>query len=178
MARKRIHKRRRMTHHYLVEMAYKWLIHTRGCKFAFKEFSSPDVKEVPDAIGFLARTSILIECKVSRADFLKDRKKMHRRLPGEGLGGFRFFMAPKGLISVSELPDKWGLIEVNGDKSRMKYGPRTKRVDQWISEGWLFERNEKAELGMLMSALRRIHIHGQIDKIYERPTLEMLNSAN
>lgn len=54
----------------------------------------------------------MIEVKVTRSDFLADRKKPHRQ-GGKGMGSWRYYMAPEGLISVGELPDGWGLIEVN-----------------------------------------------------------------
>ena len=53
----------------------------------------------------------LVECKTSRADFLADQAKPHRQ--AGGVGNWRYYMAPEGIISVHELPDKWGLVEVN-----------------------------------------------------------------
>ncbi|GBQ90079.1 hypothetical protein GCM10007866_16160 [Gluconobacter albidus] len=71
--------------------------------------------ESPDAIGYRVSDMInggstIVECKVSRSDFLADRKKPHRQTGG--MGKWRYFMCPEGLISPDELPDKWGLLHV------------------------------------------------------------------
>jgi hypothetical protein len=99
-----------MTHKYLVEIGYKWCL--SRCGFAFKELSCINA-EIADVIGFNSNGTFLIEAKVSRADFLKDKKKPFRCNPCIGMGDWRFFIAPKGLIKIEELPDMWGLIEVN-----------------------------------------------------------------
>lgn len=77
------------------------------------------IKENPDAIGwkYINGTryegSILIECKTSRGDFRNDFKKSFRINPDDGIGNWRYYLVPEGLITVEELPEKWGLIEVN-----------------------------------------------------------------
>ncbi|MFT0546998.1 hypothetical protein ACMHYO_11720 [Allopusillimonas ginsengisoli] len=102
-------------------LAVKWLKRPKsaggpGCAVAVSECASGWVGERPDAIGFRftghAPTdgSVLVEVKVSRADFLADAKKPHRS--GDGLGSWRYYMAPKGLIQVDDLPPGWGLLEV------------------------------------------------------------------
>lgn len=58
--------------------------------------------------------TILLEAKTSRSDFLVDRKKPHRMKPETGVGKWRYFICPTGLIQVNELPEKWGLVYVNG----------------------------------------------------------------
>ena len=67
--------------------------------------------ETPDVIGWKGRCrSVLIECKVSRADFLADREKPFRKDPSLGMGCERFYLTPAGLIRPAELPGKWGLL--------------------------------------------------------------------
>ncbi|MEH6483081.1 MAG: adenylosuccinate synthase [Pseudomonas sp.] len=109
-----------MTHNDLCMIAVKWLKRTNGaggpgCHVAVSECRSGWSGEIPDAIGFRAAGhndgSTVVECKTSRSDFLADKKKPHR-LDG-GLGNWRYFMAPTGLISPDELPRGWGLLEVN-----------------------------------------------------------------
>jgi len=51
----------------------------------------------------------VVECKVSRADFLKDRDKPHRAA-GCGMGRFRYYLCPEGLISPDEILPGWGLV--------------------------------------------------------------------
>lgn len=111
-----------MTHADLCALAVKWLKRQNsaggpGCHVAISECRSGWTGEIPDAIGFRAAGhkqtdgSIVVECKTSRSDFLADRKKAHR-LEG-GLGNWRYFMAPAGLIRADEVPLGWGLLEVN-----------------------------------------------------------------
>src|SRR5690606_27391155 len=72
--------------------------------------------EIPDVIGFRDDGSFVLEAKTSRSDFLCDRKKPFRINPKEGLGDWRFYIAPEGLIKTNELPPMWGLIEVNAKR--------------------------------------------------------------
>ncbi|EEO7295542.1 hypothetical protein G6599_004807, partial [Salmonella enterica] len=51
------------------------------------------------------------EVKVSRSDFLRDKHKPHRQRGG--LGDYRYYMCPEGIINISDLPDRWGLLWVN-----------------------------------------------------------------
>jgi len=129
-------------HFELVEAAKKWL---RGkCTVVITEMASAG-GEIPDAIGWHTSWSIKIECKASRSDFLSDKNKCHRRF-GNEMGSKRFYLVPKGLISVNELPEKWGLIEYNNKKARMKK-----------DSGWFLEdRNTANEVAMLVSCIRRI----------------------
>ncbi|MBX8534552.1 adenylosuccinate synthase [Pseudomonas cichorii] len=109
-----------MTHNDLCLVAVRWLQRNNGaggpgCHVAVSECRSGWTGEVPDAIGFRAAGyndgSTVVECKTSRSDFLADRKKAHRQ--AGGLGNWRYFMAPAGMISPDELPSGWGLLEVN-----------------------------------------------------------------
>ena len=113
-------------HERLVSIAHAWLLNTKGCSFAFAELVTY-ASETPDAIGWRGSSSVtlLVECKATRADFLSDRKKVFRRDPARGMGSYRFYMCPEGLISVAELPDRWGLIyaKANG-RARQVVGPK------------------------------------------------------
>lgn len=150
-----------MTHRELVEIGYKWLM-GQNCGFAFKELRAAG-NEVPDVIGFKAGKSILIECKTSRSDFLVDKKKLHRVHGHMGMGDYRFFLCPKGMIAKEELPEKWGLIYENKGKARLEFNPYGKG-NMW-SNG--FEKNIKYETLLLHSALRRVHLQGLLDCIYD-----------
>ncbi|CAB4152186.1 hypothetical protein UFOVP585_59 [uncultured Caudovirales phage] len=89
--------------------------------------------ELPDVIAFTARESTVIECKVSRSDFLRDKNKPFRINTNQGMGDYRFYCAPQGLIKAEELPYGWGLIEIlpSGKirKSRDSYGNHKKNID-------------------------------------------------
>lgn len=107
-----------MTHAELCQLAARWLRQpaSRGGPGCAVALSEPRIGflggEIPDAIGFrLAEPdtgSVVIECKTSRADFHADRKKKHR---GEaGMGQYRYFLCPEGLVDPVELPARWGLL--------------------------------------------------------------------
>ena len=84
-----------------------------------------------------------------------------------GVGVFRFFMCPKGLIKKEELPDKRGLIEVNDQGvARKKIGPRGNVWDG--NHEWCFERSIENEMALMYSALRRLHLRGVIPLNYDK----------
>jgi len=173
-----------LTHKSLVEISYKWLMKNGGVGFAFKELKSID-DEIPDVIGFDSWQSILIECKVSRSDFLKDQKKPHR---AKGMGNWRFYCCPTGLIKAEELPEKWGLIYVNHKgKARIEHDCRIKQikvacVSEWdwkvYPEGYYnrkeradenrFDADQVAERRIMYSALRRLFVKGHGKSIYDK----------
>lgn len=109
------------THRELCDLAVKWLKrpHSQsghGCNVAVSEVASGWNGEIPDAIGFRCSGyrdgSVVVEVKVSRADFLSDKKKPHRKEPEKGMGDWRYFLCPEGVIQAEELPEKWGLLYV------------------------------------------------------------------
>lgn len=153
-----------LSHRGLVEIAYKWLI--KKCGFAFKELRSLS-NECPDVLGFNSCSSILIECKVSRSDFLADKNKHFRKISSKGMGNYRLYCCPKGLIKKEELPEKWGLIYINefGKATLVHNCFNNKGGNMFLDEN-RFEANTKEEMYMLYTALRRLHIRGRIDEIY------------
>lgn len=145
-AKKLIHG---LTHKELVSIAGRWLRNTEKCSVVLSELVSQ--AEVPDAVGWKNRQSRLVECKATRSDFLADQKK-HARLiiPKHyafGMGTFRYYMVPEGLVVPSEVPKGWGLLQVTFT-GRVK---RTIRSARW----WLPEIEIYHEMGLLLSALRR-----------------------
>jgi len=102
---------------------YNW-----KCGVIFKEISSASA-ERPDVIGFGSGISSLIEAKVSRTDFLKDKKKHFRKHPELGMGKYRFYACPTNLIKEEELPKNWGLIYVS-EKGRciIKVQPKAQKI--------------------------------------------------
>lgn len=104
-------------------------------------------RETPDVLAFHWNSSLIIECKTSRADFAADKKKWFRVHQEEGMGNQRYFMVPEGLVSLSEVPEGWGLIEVDEKK-------RT-RVTKQCAYG---QANAKAEVAVLLSFIRRLKI--------------------
>src|SRR5207245_2165334 len=81
-----------MTHAQLVEKAVHWLRRYR-CGVVLSEQACAS-GEMPDAIGWKrACHSVLVECKVTRADFLADRAKSCRQKPEQGVGSERFYLS-------------------------------------------------------------------------------------
>ena len=132
-----------ITHDMLVEAAAAWL--RSRCSVVITEMAHLE-SETPDAIGWRSKTSILIECKASRADFLADRRKPFRRDPGAGMGAVRYYCAPAGMLKPEELPEGWGLLELRAGRLREAKQPAKKA----------FQRRHIAEITLLLSALRRI----------------------
>lgn len=98
-------------HRTLVLRGASWL-RRNGFPVVATEIRATGSREEPDAIGFRQSSSAIIEVKVSRADFHKDKCKPERQRGG--LGVYRFYMAPIGLLMPEEVPSGWGLLEVSG----------------------------------------------------------------
>ena len=159
-----------MTHAELVKIAEKWLLGTRKCSFAFTELVCLATSEIPDAIGFRDGQSILVECKTSRADFFSDAKKFFRQHSAQGMGTYRFFMCPRGIINVQDLPLGWGLVEVSENgKPRQVWGHNPRSNIYSPESIFRHERNLQAEMGLMASALRRLHLRGVLPLIYDNP---------
>ena len=98
-------------HNRLTELAARWL-KRNGFGVVATEMNCHGSREQPDAIGFRSRSSAIIEVKVSRADFRADLAKPERRIGGLGL--YRFYLCPVGMIEPHELPERWGLLYAKG----------------------------------------------------------------
>lgn len=146
-----------ISHSELCSIAVRWL-RTHGCLVVVKERSSNGTAEIPDAIGFMNRGSILIECKASRSDFLADSKKWFRDQEYEerGMGKLRYYMSEPDIINACEVPAKWGLIHVKDGKARI-----AKHCDE---NG--FKVNYQAEKSLLYAILRGLIPHER-DGVWE-----------
>jgi hypothetical protein len=113
--------------------------------------------EMPDAIGWKkACHSVLVESKVSRGDFLADREKPFRQKPELGVGCERYYLAPRGLIRIEEIPTGWGLLEVCGREiEKVRSSGRNLRSEA----GFLNEMN------LLLASLRRVEIRIEPESI-------------
>lgn len=113
--------------------------------------------ELPDVIAFNRDRSTVIECKVSRSDFLADRKKPFRMQPNSGMGDNRYYCCPKGMIKPEELPDRWGLLYIYPD------GKVRKQVESWGN----FKKNIDAEYHLLFYFARRAYYAGVFGSVLE-----------
>lgn len=134
------------THKQLVQRIAHWYKMRRQSCVIMAEFVTA-AQEIPDIIIWGSGAhSTLIECKVSRSDFLSDKSKFFRRQEDYGMGEHRYYAAPKGIISLDELPYGWGFLEVDNKFVRKLVEPIQK------------ESNKNKECLMLISALRRLEI--------------------
>lgn len=136
-----------MTHKELAHIGYRWL-KNRSYGLVLCEFVSMSA-EIPDVIGFKYHYSTLIECKISRSDFFADQKKRFRQDPADGMGNYRYYMTPKGLLRPDELPEGWGLLEVS---DKLKTREVVKAAPQ--------NKSYRSEHNLLYSIARRIEIRG------------------
>jgi len=137
-----------MTHAQLVEKAVRWLRCYR-CGVVLSEQACAS-GEMPDAIGWKqACHSVLVECKVTRADFLADRAKPFRQKPEKGVGSERFYLTPPALIKREELPAGWGLLELRRGRIEM-IQPSAKNLR--TAAGFRYEMN------LLLASLRRVEV--------------------
>lgn len=153
-----------LTHADLVALAERWL--RNGAKFrevAGEREYRRQVRcnvvlteamggngESPDAIGWAygGVISVLVECKVSRADFFADQKKPFRQRPKFGLGHYRYYMVPRGLVAVEEVPEGWGLLYVHNGRARV-----IRLADQQEVSG----ASRRYEMQMLITELTLFH---------------------
>jgi len=135
-----------LTHKKAVQRIVAWMRYTRKLPVVIAELSTQNT-ETPDVIGFLGPgSSILVECKVSRADFLADKKKWFRREEDQGMGDVRYFAAPPGMLTPAELPEGWGLLEIHDRMVSEKKAPERKKA------------SKRCEVKLLMSAIRRLEL--------------------
>lgn len=137
-----------MTHAQLVEKAVRWLRSYR-CGVVLSEQACTS-GEMPDAIGWKkACHSVMVECKMTRRDFLVDREKPWRQKPERGVGSERFYLALPGLIEADELPSGWGLLESRRGRVEMV---RASAKNLRTAVGFRYEMN------LLLASLRRVEV--------------------
>ena len=108
--------------------------------------------EQPDAIGWRYGLTLLCEAKVSRADFLADRKKPWRARPELGMGDWRFYVAPAGMLQPDEIPEGWGLLEWDG--KRLQPTHNVPPGNMWGAPP--FAGHKRHEALILCSLIRRL----------------------
>ncbi len=133
-------------HRELCLLAAKWLrrpnMRRPSCPFVAVELVTA-TPESPDVFGWNYWATVLIEVKVSRSDFLADAKKPFRQDPEEGVGAFRYYCCPRGIIREGEVPANWGLLWQDG-KDIVVAKPAERQ-----------KPNAQAEISLLASIMRR-----------------------
>ena len=145
-----------VSHRELCVIGGKWLRRGHRCVVVGVEPRSWKTSEHPDAIGWRADGwSVMIEVKVSRADFLADRHKAHR---GEGaeyaMGQERWYLTPKGLVQPSEVPEGWGLAEWTGQQVKVVVPTASWKVRRALQPA-VDTRRMRWEVGLLLSLVQR-----------------------
>lgn len=160
-----------MTHKELVKIAPK-IAKKFGFPLAITEMKTANkTGEIPDCLAFKGGgTSLLIECKTSREDFLRDRTKEFRRYyctvedlqklddKQKGMGDFRVYLFSKDVNFAScEIPFNWVYVVVD-EKGKILRStiPVTNCA---FSFAMHFDKNAQAELAFLYSYIRRNHEH-------------------
>ncbi|EGQ9743419.1 hypothetical protein FWP33_12970 [Vibrio parahaemolyticus] len=151
-----------------------------GYRFAFSNMTSNTHGEQPDVLGVTCEGySIVVEVKTSRSDFKADLKKVWRINPEMGMGDERVYLAPEGLLEISEIPYGWQLWEVYGknqprlrilkgrEKKPIRDGSftRTRIIDHNIDVDELFhfarrKKSYQRELTWMMKILTRAQESG------------------
>jgi hypothetical protein len=146
-----------MTHGKMVALAEAWL-RRQGCRIVLTEQTAAS-GEIPDAIGWKPNChSILIECKISRADFYADQQKCARRKAAQAMGCERLYLAPAGILTSQMLPKGWGLLESHGNRVEVLSRP---------AAVWRKETGLLAEMELLLSSLRRVEVRIEPQTITE-----------
>lgn len=90
-----------MTHEAICGRGSVWMQRTKRCEPVLYGLSTGP--EIPDVIGWQSdvagRGSIVLEAKVSRSDFLRDKRKKHE----QRMGDFRYIICPAGLLSRGDV---------------------------------------------------------------------------
>lgn len=151
--------------HFEVCLAAERFLKAKGFGVVFRDgfISATSSGEQPDAIGFKTGISCLIEVKTSRSDFLRDRKKRFRIKPEYGMGDWRFYAAPAGIISQNDLPEKWGLLIYDNGKLK----PATKFPSNIEIYHPPFVGSKYNETQVMYSALRRFYGMGMMEELYK-----------
>lgn len=144
-----------MTHADLCKRAGAWLRGRHKCCVVAVEPRTMKTGEQPDAIGWTSYGwSVLVEVKVSRSDFLRDRHKPHRQT-GTGMGQERWYLAPPGVLRAEDMPDGWGLAEAHERMVRV--------VKPAASTGVMDHARFRWEVGLLLSLVQRERMARGVD---------------
>ena len=144
-----------ITHAHLIQVASKWLKNNghENCPIVITEQACVGNKEIVDVIGFNHLHSVMIEVKVSRSDFLKDKKKIYRINQDLGVGNFRFYLTTPGTILPEDLPEKWGLLYYTGKRIEKVVNPFFGNINSKSPNK--FSSNLKEERSILYSGFRK-----------------------
>jgi hypothetical protein len=146
-----------VNHKEICLVAARWLRRNclERCPVVFSDLVTVAI-ETPDVIGFNHQHTVLIEVKTSRRDFLADKKKIFRQHPEQGMGSFRLYLCPEGVINPTDVPEKWGLLwidqkgKIRTIKQIFEGNTNSQNINRFL------EKHDHHERAILYSALRRL----------------------
>lgn len=165
-------------HQQLVALGERWM-KRQGFGVVAAELVTNGTNEQADVVGFRSTCSAVLEAKASRADFLADSKKPHRS--AGGLGVYRLYLCPPGVIELDDLPSGWGLLYADGQRITEVRRPTG---NLWPSYGvsvgdwgdFQHQADERAERSVLYSIARRRSLT-RSDEQYEKRLREAEREA-
>lgn len=171
------------SHAELVNLGARWA-KRQGFPVITTEIRAAGSREQPDVLAFRGQCSLLIEAKASRGDFLADFKKPERLAPDGGLGVYRLYLCPEGLIGLDDLPPKWGLLWARGQRVEPikiptgniwpDYSTASRYPDNWAK--FAHSPDYHAERAVMYSIARR-HSLSRSEALYEAQIAELRTSA-
>lgn len=110
--------------------------------------------EKPDVFAlFPDGTTVVYECKASRADFRADADKPFRKNPSEGMGNERIYVVNIGVCKPWEVPDGWRLAYALG-LNRLQMAIPCIPVGKLDKDRlYRFEHSSPKELELIASAI-------------------------
>ncbi len=152
-----------MKHDELVKRGVKWLKNNQVSIMRFP-IILPEFRcyanSIPDVIGLNHNRTAVIECKISRADYLADKNKGHKRYRFQ-LGNYRYYLCPANLLLPNEINGGWGLLYCHPHKITIEKE----------SEIFSVELTRPQEYQVMYSVIRRLVSYDGHDK-----TLELLRA--
>ncbi|HHE1457120.1 adenylosuccinate synthase [Yersinia enterocolitica] len=128
--------------------------------------------------------SIVVESKISRSDFLADRSKPHRNGQTAGMGTYRYYICPEGIIDIADLPNAWGLLWINKrGHVKIKAGHVCCHISGYgvarqMSNFWRHDADLRFELDMLAHSLVRFGDPEEAKTMVRGATREVSRLAN
>ncbi len=93
---------------------------------------------------------------MTRSDFLADMTKPHRAEASLGMGNYRYYMTPEGLIDPEEVPQRWGHVEVTS-RGHLKVRRGHVLLEHEAPDIWRFDLiNHVAEISTLAMCVNRV----------------------
>jgi hypothetical protein len=121
-------------------------------RVVFSNMTGSYLNERPDVFALNSMgDTVLIEVKVSLADFMQDAKKTFRTKAGKGMGDYRYYCVPCGLVSLADIPQGWGLIEYKNGSFKTVLGGKPGTYNKKR-----FKKDSRSEARLFYQVLTRV----------------------